>query len=117
MTQYFAEIDQGNVVIRVIVAEQSFIDSGAVGNPSNWIETFEDGSSRHTFAGVGGTYDWQNDVFIYEQPFPSWSLDDNFNWQPPVPKPEEVDKVYTWNEETQSWDVSIDSSGYNSQPS
>ncbi len=58
-----------------------------------------------------------NDVFIYEQPFPSWSLDDNFNWQPPVPKPEEVDKVYTWNEETQSWDVSIDSSGYNSQPS
>lgn len=115
MAQYFAEIDQNNVVLRVIVADKSFIDSGLVGNPSNWIETFIDGSSRT--AASGGTYDWQNDVFIHLQPFPSWALDSNFDWQPPVPKPEEVDKVYTWNEDDQSWDVSIDSSGYNSQPS
>ena len=53
---YFAEIDQTDTVIRVIVADQGFIDSGLVGNPSNWIECFtdEDGkvNSKKTFPGL-----------------------------------------------------------------
>jgi hypothetical protein len=35
---HFAEVINGRVE-RVIVAEQDFIDSGAVGDPANWIQT------------------------------------------------------------------------------
>lgn len=38
---YFAEIDKDGNVLRVIVADQAFIDSGAVGDPKKWIETFK----------------------------------------------------------------------------
>jgi hypothetical protein len=44
---------------------------------------------RKQYAGIGFTYDAVNDVFIAPQPYPSWSLDNNFDWQPPTPKPEE----------------------------
>jgi hypothetical protein len=38
------------------------------------------------------------DVFIIPQPYPSWSLDENFDWQPPTPRPEGFN--WYWNEET-----------------
>ena len=45
---HFAEISgSNNVVTRVIVAEQDFIDSGAVGASSNWVQT-----SYNTHGGV-----------------------------------------------------------------
>ena len=59
---------------------------------------------RKQFAGVGYTYDDVNDVFVSPQPYPSWSLDENHDWQPPSPKPDD-ENTYTWNEETQSWDI------------
>lgn len=37
---YFAEIAPDGTVLRVIVADQAFIDSGAVGDPVNWEQTF-----------------------------------------------------------------------------
>jgi hypothetical protein len=42
-----------------------------------------------------------NDVFIAPQPYPSWSLDENFDWQPPTPKP--IEGVWYWNEEELTW--------------
>ena len=59
---------------------------------------------RKQFAGVGYTYDDVNDVFVSPQPYPSWSLDENHDWQPPSTKPDD-ENTYTWNEETQSWDI------------
>ena len=59
---------------------------------------------RKQFAGVGYTYDLDKDVFVAPQPYPSWSLDDNSDWQAPTPMPED-DNMYSWNEETQSWDL------------
>ena len=56
---------------------------------------------RKQYAGIGYSYDPVNDVFIAPQPFPYWSLDDNFDWQPPTPQPAE--KGWYWNEETLSW--------------
>lgn len=61
---YFAEIDQMGTVLRVIVADQAFIDSGAVGNPARWIETKIDGTARKNYAGVGFTYDSARDAFV-----------------------------------------------------
>jgi hypothetical protein len=46
-----------------------------------------------TYAGIGYTYDAVNDVFIAPQPYGSWTLDENFDWQPPTPMPVEEGKV------------------------
>ena len=100
---HFAEIKDG-IVQRVIVAEQNFINSGAVGDSFNWVQTSYNGNFRKQYAGSGYTYDKANDVFVRPQPYPSWTLDSDHDWQPPTPKP---DGNYHWNEETQVWDEAI----------
>jgi hypothetical protein len=97
---HFAELES-NIVVRVIVADQAFIDSGEVGDPSHWIRTFHDGSARKNFAGVGYTYDLNRDAFIPPKPFPSWTLDeDTCQWAAPTPAPQ---GLYQWDENTQDW--------------
>jgi hypothetical protein len=56
---------------------------------------------RKQYAGVGFTYDENADVFIAPQPYPSWSLNENFDWQPPTPMPDEG--RYIWDEDTLNW--------------
>jgi len=58
---------------------------------------------RKQYAGIGFKYDAIADVFVAPQPFPSWSLDINHDWQPPIPRPTD-DKMYVWNETDLSWD-------------
>ena len=86
---HFAEISgSNNIVTRVIVAEQGFINSGAVGTGSNWVQTSynthggvhygldvtgsyaPDGgvALRKNYAGTGYTYDRSKDAFISPQP-------------------------------------------------
>tara|TARA_R110000824_G_scaffold104998_1_gene248735 strand:+ start:1048 stop:1356 length:309 start_codon:yes stop_codon:yes gene_type:complete len=96
---HFAEIKDG-VVQRVIVAEQDFINSGIVGDSFNWIQTSYNHNFRKQFAGIGYYYDKATDVFIAPQPFSSWALDENNDWNPPTPKP---DGNYAWKEDTQEW--------------
>ena len=71
---------------------------------TNWVQTSYNNNIRKQFAGVGFTYDDVNDIFVAPQPYPSWSLDDNSDWQAPTPMPED-DNMYSWNEDTQSWDL------------
>jgi hypothetical protein len=97
---HFAELKDG-VVQRVIVAEQDFINSGAVGDSFNWVQTSYNNYFRKQFGGVGYNYNASADVFVQPQPYPSWTLDENHDWQPPTPKP---GGRHTWNEETQAWD-------------
>jgi len=73
---YFAEIGTQGDVLRVIVADQSFIDSGAVGNPENWIQTDVDGKIKKNYAGKGYTYDKNRDAFIPPKPEPNATLDE-----------------------------------------
>jgi hypothetical protein len=54
---HFAKIDKDNIVTKVIVAEQDFINSGAVGDSFLWIQTSYNGNFRNQLAGVGFTYD------------------------------------------------------------
>jgi len=117
---HFAQIDENNIVQRVIVAEQEFIDSGAVGNPAHWIRTsYNTHGNKHqlggtpfrkNFAGIGFTYDAQRDAFIEPKPTGTYILDEETcTWWRPKPYP--VDKtdprasMYTWNEESQDWIV------------
>ena len=39
------------------------------------------------YAGAGNIYDPVKDKFLSQQPYPSWSLDANDDWQPPMPFP------------------------------
>ena len=112
---HFAQIDDNNVVMHVIVAEQDFIDSGAVGDPSKWIQTSYNtikgvhklGGTplRKNFAGVGFIYDSVRDAFYPSQPYPSWTLnEDTCTWEPPVPRPESNYPVYhVWDEDNLNW--------------
>lgn len=108
---HFAEVESGTV-LRVIVADQSFIDSGAVGNPSRWIQCsyntrggihLEGGVPlRKNYPGQGWVYDAILDAFYEPQPFPSWALNrETCLWEPPVSMP--TDGFYAWDEETLSW--------------
>ena len=101
---HFAKIVQGKV-IRVIKAEQEFMDSFVDDSPGRWIETFKDRSQRVHFAGINFTYDEDRDAFIPPQDYPSWTLnEDTLLWEAPVAYPVEEGN-YRWNEETQSWDT------------
>ena len=60
---------------------------------------------RKNHAGIGFTYDEDRDAFILKQPYPSWILNETTcQWESPVAYPDD-DKMYTWNEETTSWDL------------
>ncbi len=100
---HFAEIDNNNIVQRVIVAEQDFINSGAVGDSFRWVQTSYNNNFRKNYAGKGYTYDQTRDAFISPQPYPSWLLDeDTCRWEAPTPMPDDG-KMYEWDEDTTSW--------------
>jgi hypothetical protein len=100
---HFAEIDNDNIVQRVIVAEQDFINSGAVGDSFRWVQTSYNNNFRKNYAGKGYTYDKTRDAFISPQPFPSWLLnEDTCQWDAPTPMPDDG-KMYDWDEDTTSW--------------
>ena len=98
---YFAHVVDG-VVQQVIVAEQDFVDNLKKAENGLWIETFQDGSQRKHYAGVGFTYDAKQDVFIPPLPFDSWVLDEeSMTWNPPISHP--GDGAYAWDEQAVSW--------------
>ena len=100
---HFAEINSDNIVQRVIVAEQNFINSGLVGDSFNWVQTSYNGNFRKNYAGKGYTYDKTRDAFIAPQPYPSWTLvEATCQWESPIPHPTD-DKMYQWDEETTNW--------------
>jgi len=116
---HFAKVEN-KIVTEVIVAEQDFIDSGAVGDPSLWVQTsyntygnihyapnsnVPDGGTplRANYAGVGFIYDSVNDVFYAPQPYLSWTLNTNtWLWEAPVAEPTDG-HAYKWDEKTLSW--------------
>jgi hypothetical protein len=62
------------------------------------------GNFRHNYPGPGWTWDEDADAFYAPQPFPSWTLDDDYRWVAPVPYPEDGGP-YLWNEEEQVWQL------------
>jgi hypothetical protein len=120
---HFAQVVDG-VVTQVIVAEQDFIDSGAVGDADAWKQTSyntrggvhygadgePDGGAalRANYAGIGFVYNAANDVFYAPQPYPSWTISaPAWTWTAPTAYPTD-DKNYTWDEPTLAWvEVSV----------
>jgi hypothetical protein len=112
---HFAELDENNVVKRVIVVDNKDT-SDANGNEiesigvafcqkllgGNWKQTSYNGNIRKNYAGIGYAYRADIDAFVAPQPYPSWTLDANAQWQAPVPMPTDG-KMYSWDEAAQAW--------------
>jgi len=62
---------------------------------------------RKNYAGIGYIYDEDRDAFYVPQPYTSWTLNETTClWEPPVAYPDaDSDEIYSWNEETTSWDL------------
>jgi len=109
---HYAFLDNNNVVTEVITGiDETELIEGL--DPETWYGNFRGQTCKRTsynnnirkqYAGIGYTYDSENDVFITPKPYSSWSLDENFDWQAPTLRPE-GDGIYTWNESTLSWDL------------
>ena len=96
----FAQINGDGLVENVIVADQSFIDSAALRDHSG---TFKEIT---TTGGRGWTYDSVKEKFIAPQPFASWRLNSDDEWEAPIAEPAaEEGKIHTWDEENQQWDT------------
>ena len=106
---HFAEIDENNVVTRVLVGNNDFPNEGYDWFVENlggrWVQTSYNGSIRKNFAGIGSTYDEERDAFIAPKPFDSWVLEEETcEWKAPAPYPEDG-LSYEWNEETLTWEL------------
>ena len=105
---HYAYLDDNNIVIAVTVGkdETELIDGldtetyYAQGTPYTVKRTSYNGNIRKQYAGIGFYYDPIADVFITPQPYPSWSLDANYDWQAPIAKPE---GFYYWDEDLGEW--------------
>jgi len=114
---HFAQLDNDNKVTQVIVVanEELLLDGveseikgilfckSLFGEDTKWVQTSYNGTIRKNYAGIGYAYDVDKDAFIAPQPYPSWTLDADAKWQPPVAMPTDG-KMYAWNEATLSWD-------------
>jgi hypothetical protein len=111
----FAKIN-GDLVTEVIVIANSDCDDlvfpasepvgqayiASLGIEGEWLQTSYNNNFRKQYAGIGYTYDATADVFVAPQPYPSWSLDENYDWQAPIAYPADG-KNYSWDEANQVW--------------
>ncbi len=116
---HFAEIDDNNIVSRVIVvADQDCLDEDGVESEAVgakfcsdlfggiWKQTSYNSSIRKNFAGIGSKYNEELDAFIAPQPFASWTLnEESCVWEAPVAYPEDDENIYAWNEFAQQWEM------------
>ena len=114
---HFAQLDENNIVVQVIVAGDEYESTGeqlyaeTVGGvwkrtSYNTVSgTHRNGGTpfRGNYAGVGFKYDETLDAFIPPKPFESWLFNEStFNWVPPIPVPD-ASSVWMWDEEKQAW--------------
>lgn len=114
---HFAQIDENNIVINVIVVSDSDCAGGnfpeseshgeaylksMFGSNTRWKQTSYNSNFRYNFASIGYKYDDVSDAFIEEKPYESWILDDNFRWKAPLDLPNDSGH-YIWNENEQTW--------------
>jgi len=129
---HFAEIDSNNIVLRVVVGcNQDIANNGGELSESaaehfkkicplsengiKWVQTSYNNNFRKQYAGIGYTFDSTKNKFITPQPFTSWSLNANDEWQAPIAYPTittyggpDEQGIYpkyliSWDENNQKW--------------
>jgi hypothetical protein len=108
---HFAQIENGIVTNIIVVHNNELLVDGIENEQKGrqfcqnlfggtWVQTSYNNNFRKQYAGIGFTYNVDADVFIAPQHFASWTLNSNYDWQPPVPQPE---GNFYWDEESLSW--------------
>lgn len=109
---HYAFLDENNIVTEVITGRNEWEEVDGI---TNWEEAYGqirgqvckrtsyNSKIRGTYAGVGYSYNEEEDIFITPQPYPSWIRKGSF-WESPIEYPND-DKDYIWNEENQQWDL------------
>ena len=110
---HFAKLGTGNIVETVEVVsndiattEQASVDflNTLYNTRDVWKQTSYNKRIRKNFAGIDYQYDQQKDAFIAPKPYASWILNETTCiWEAPTPYPDDGE-MYTWNEETLSWE-------------
>jgi len=118
---HFAEINDKNIVTRVVVIGNDIPANGGTLEDNDmhidgekfciklfkggvWKQTSYNNNFRKQYAGIGSTYDSVKNKFISPQPYNSWALDANDDWQAPVTYPTDTtEKTIYWNEENLRW--------------
>jgi hypothetical protein len=107
---HYAFLDENNIVTEVITGiDETELIEGLT--PEVWYGNFRGQTCvrtsynatngfRKQYAGIGFTYDADADQFVAPQPYASWSLDSNNDWQAPTPKPA---GNFVWDESELSW--------------
>jgi len=132
---HFAELDSNNVVTRVVVVGNDVTTAaGPLGSNDmhvdgetwcvnffkggNWKQTSYNANFRKQYCGKGYTFDSAKNKFISPQPFPSWTLDENDDWQSPVTTPNDTGtaedpRFISWDEPGQKWTATDNSDPVN----
>ena len=123
---HFAELDSNNIVLRVIVVSNDDVDANGGDysteaetfvetllphseNGVAWKQTSYNGTARKQYAGESYVYDAAKDKFLLPQPQPSWTLNDNDDWDAPVTYPTittmaDYDAfIISWDEDNLTW--------------
>jgi hypothetical protein len=115
---HFAELNSDNIVQRVVLVSNDVINNVSTteneqigidfckslfGENTIWVQTSYSGKFRGRYGVQGMRYDKDRDVFLEQQPFPSWVLNTTtWYWEAPVPRPDDG-KQYVWDEPTGSF--------------
>jgi hypothetical protein len=116
---HWAELDENNIVTRVLVGSNEDPDEGYQWLIDNlggtWVKTSYNTQGgvhslggtplRKNYAGIGYSYDSGRDAFIPPKPFNSWLLnEDTCLWDAPTPYPTDG-QMYSWVEEDLNWQL------------
>jgi hypothetical protein len=106
---HYAFLDKNNVVTEVITGRDEW---EVVDGITDWEQAYSEvrgqmckrtsynSKIRGTYAGIGYTYNPNEDIFVIPQPYPSWTREGSF-WNPPIPRPSEG--FWSWDESSLSW--------------
>lgn len=119
---HFAQIDENNVVVQVIVVDNkdtsdaNGVEKEHIGAAfcerllgGTWKQTSYNSNMRKNYAGIGYTFNAEIDAFVPPKPYNSWVLDEETaQWQAPVAMPEDAGTGdppirYVWDEDTVNW--------------
>jgi hypothetical protein len=115
---HYAQVNSDGIVVQVLVMDNDMEtkqgEAACIAwlqknvNDDEWVKTSYNGNIRKQYCGPGFTYNSDKDIFICPQPFASWALDSDNDWQAPVAMPDDAsaDKIYFWDEDVYQADNS-----------
>jgi hypothetical protein len=108
---HYAFLDENNIVTEVITGiDETDLIEGL--DTETWYGNFRGQTCKRTsynnnvrgiYAGIGYSYNEEEDIFIAPQPYPSWTRNGSF-WEAPTPMPTDG-QMYRWVEADLNWQV------------